>query len=109
MAPECVKLHAGLPLAVAGAAVGGLAGSLAGSAVAKEWVRGEDLSSAMEFDQHRHHAEGGVSAAPGQPQVASAGTGSGGQAVEAKGGGADAARRGTESPPHLISIGGIKH
>ncbi|KAL6759384.1 hypothetical protein V8C86DRAFT_2574573 [Haematococcus lacustris] len=42
---------AGLPAALAGAAVGAVAGGFAASAVAKEWVRGENIGSAMEFDQ----------------------------------------------------------
>lgn len=45
--------NTGLPGALAGAAMGAIGGSIAGSAMAKEWVRGEDIHSAMEFDQHQ--------------------------------------------------------
>lgn len=50
---------AGLPLVTlgAGAAVmGAVAGSVAGEAVTKEWVRGEILDEAMEFDQPEQQA-----------------------------------------------------
>lgn len=45
-----VKLSAGLPLALAGAAIGAVGGAVAGKAVAQEWMRGEDQYNAMEFD-----------------------------------------------------------
>jgi len=53
-----VASMAGVPVAIAGAAIGAMTGAVAGGALGKEWVRGEAISEAIDFDQPNHQPPG---------------------------------------------------
>jgi hypothetical protein len=72
---------------VAGALAGAAAGALAGTAISREWVRGEDINAAIEFDQ------------PSSEE------GAGAQVQEAA---AAAAHTAHGDHPHVVSLGRSK-